>query len=74
MFCEPKGQELNTFICSIYFVNFLTPLGPWYQIVIIEWPKLWLTFVSVYPIAKRGGPPLGTTSMGQPVLVYKAAT
>ena len=28
MFCEPKGQELNTFICSIYFLNFLTPLGP----------------------------------------------
>ena len=28
MCCEPKDQELNTFICSIYFVNFLTPLGP----------------------------------------------
>ena len=28
MFCEPKGQKLDTFICSIYFVNFLTPLGP----------------------------------------------
>ena len=28
MFCEPKDQELNTFICSIYVVNFLTPLGP----------------------------------------------
>ena len=28
MFCEPKVQELNTFTCSIYFVNFLTPLGP----------------------------------------------
>ena len=24
MFCEPKGQELNTFICN----DFLTPLGP----------------------------------------------
>ena len=29
MFFEPKGQELNTFIGSIHFVNFLTPLGPW---------------------------------------------
>jgi hypothetical protein len=28
MFCEPKGQELNNFIYSIFFVNFLTPLGP----------------------------------------------
>ena len=27
MFCEPKGQELNTFICKKKS-NFLTPLGP----------------------------------------------
>ena len=27
MFCEPKGQELNTFICKKKS-DFLTPLGP----------------------------------------------
>ena len=27
MFCVPKGQELNTFICKKKS-NFLTPLGP----------------------------------------------
>ena len=26
---------------------------PWSQIVLEEWPKIWLTFVSVYPIVKR---------------------
>ena len=29
MFCEPKGQELNTFICSIFFEFFDTPGTPW---------------------------------------------
>ena len=27
MFCEPKGQELNTFICKKKS-DFLTPMGP----------------------------------------------
>ena len=29
MFCEPKGQELNTFICSIFWEFFDTPGTPW---------------------------------------------
>ena len=28
MFCEPKGQELNTFSCKKRNSDFLTPLGP----------------------------------------------
>ena len=27
MFCEPKGQEFNTFICKKKY-DLLTPLGP----------------------------------------------
>ena len=29
MFCEPKGQELNTFICSIFLWIFRHPWDPW---------------------------------------------
>ena len=29
MFCEPEGQELNTFICSIFLWIFWHPWDPW---------------------------------------------
>ena len=28
MFCEPKGQELNTIVCSIFLEIFLNPWEP----------------------------------------------